>query len=136
MRIVFLLGFLPAFGWGCSCMVSPTGTPPCQSAWAYDAVFTGMVVEVTEPERPSVAPLEPAAFPQRKVRIRITEALTGIDPKLQEIVVETGLGGGDCGYAFIRGSDYIVYASKKQGGALSTGICSPTRLAADAAEDL
>jgi hypothetical protein len=140
MRILFLLGFLAAPAWGCSCSGSSTGTPPCQSAWQYDAVFTGMVAEITDPG-PSVAPpgaaaASPIAFPQRRVRIRITEALAGLDPKQQEIVIETGLGGGDCGYGFRRGLDYIVYASKKPGGAFSTIICAPTRLVEDAADDL
>jgi len=150
MRILFVLGFLAAQAWGCSCAASPTGTPPCQSAWQYGAVFTGMVLEIADPELP-VAPLgagaaelgrrvAPAAsslpFPQRKVRIKIAEALAGLDPNQQEIIIETGLGGGDCGYGFRRGVDYIVYASKKPGGSFSTSICSPTRLVENAAEDL
>ena len=139
MRILFVLGFLTAKAWGCVCGVSETGTPPCQSAWRYDAVFTGMVTEITDPERP-IAPPRPPTFPlpflQRKVRIKITEVLVGLDPNQQEVVIETGLGGGDCGYGFRRGMDYIVYASKKPGGGLSTGICSPTRLVESAAEDL
>jgi hypothetical protein len=70
------------------------------------------------------------------VRIRVTEALAGLDSTQQEIVIETGLGGGDCGYGFRRSLDYIVYASKKPGGGFATGICSPTRLVESAAEDL
>jgi hypothetical protein len=27
--------------------VSPSGNPPCQAAWQYDAVFTGTVEEIT-----------------------------------------------------------------------------------------
>jgi len=98
-----------------------------------------MVTEITDPG-PPIAPLEsaisPASFPQRKVRIKITEALVGLDPNQKEIVIETGLGGGDCGYGFHRNLDYIVYASKKRGGDFSTGICSPTRPVENAAEDL
>ena len=62
--------------------------------------------------------------------------LTGLDADLKEIVIETGLGGGDCGYDFRRGQDYIVYASKKPDGGWNTGICTPTRLVESAAEDL
>lgn len=127
--MLLVLGFLAANAWGCSCRVSPTGTPPCQYAWLYDAVFTGMVTEITDPG-PS-----PASFPQRRVRIKLIEALAGLDPNQKEIVIETGLGGGDCGYGFQRNLDYIVYASKRS-GEFSTGICSPTRPVEDAAEDL
>jgi Carboxypeptidase regulatory-like domain len=140
MRMILLLGFLAAQAWGCSCSVSPTGDPPCQSAWRYGAVFTGMVTEITDPGLPISPPDEtvasPLPFPQRKVRIRITEVLARLDPNQQEIVIETGMGGGDCGYGFRRGLDYIVYASKKPGGTFSTGICSPTRLVETAAEYL
>jgi hypothetical protein len=99
-----------------------------------------MVTEITDPGFPTVlpgrAPDSPAAFPQKKVRIRISEMLVGLEPGQKEIVIETGLGGGDCGFDFRRGFDYIVYASKKPGGGLSASICTPTRLVENAAEDL
>ena len=140
MRILFVLWLLAAEAWGCTCAVSPAGDPPCQSAWRYDAVFTGLVTEITDPGFPTVSPGRlpegPLAYPQKKVRIRITEMLRGLEPDQKEIVIETGLGGGDCGYDFRRGFDYIVYASKKPGGGLSASICTPTRLVENAAEDL
>ena len=142
MRILLVLSILTAPVWGCSCMVSPSGNPPCQSAWQFGAVFTGMVTEIADPGFPTVSPgrrtpdSPPLPFPQKKVRIRISEMLTGLDADLKEIVIETGLGGGDCGYAFRRGFDYIVYASKKPDGGWTTGICTPTRLVEDAADDL
>jgi hypothetical protein len=135
----FVLGFLAVKAWGCSCSVSLAGTPPCESAWRYDAVFTGVVTEITDPEI-RIGPIEPAtrssSFPQRKVRIKITEVLVGLEENQKEIVIETGQGGGDCGYSFQRGLEYIIYASKKPGGGFSTGICALTRLVENAAEDL
>ena len=131
---------LAANAWGCTCAGSPTGTPPCQYAWAYTAIFTGTVTGMMDPGPLRVPAGAPAAaplfFPQRKVRIDITEALTGLDRNQKEIEIETGLGGGDCGYGFQRGLEYIVYASKRPGGGFSTGICSPTRPLEKAAEDL
>ncbi len=62
--------------------------------------------------------------------------LTGLDADLKDIVIETGLGGGDCGYDFRRGVDYIVYASKKPDGAWTTGICTPTGPLEKAQEEL
>jgi hypothetical protein len=50
----------------------------------------------------------------------------------QEFVIETGLGGGDCGYRFEPGKSYLVYARHEDSGDLSTGICSPTSLLQDA----
>ena len=99
MRMLLVLCILTAPVWGCSCMVSPGGNPPCQSAWQFGAVFTGMVTEISDPGFPTVSPGQrppdsPVSFPQKKVRIRISEMLTGLDPDLKEIVIETGLGGG------------------------------------------
>src|ERR1017187_413737 len=97
MRILLVVGFLAIRAWGCSCGGSPTGNPPCQSAWQYGAVFTGMVTEIAEPGPPIATPGTAAApfpFPQRKVRIRISEALLGLDREEREIVIETGMGGG------------------------------------------
>jgi len=56
----------------------------------------------------------------------------------QDAVVEvsTGIGGGDCGYAFKSGERYLVYAYRTNDGRLGTGTCTPTRLASQAADDL
>jgi hypothetical protein len=128
MRAPLVLFFLAGTAWGCTCSVSPAGNPPCQSAWNHAAVFTGMVLDVTDP------PLTDSS--RRKVRFRIAESFHGLAPDQQEVAVETGRGGGDCGYAFIRGRDYIVYIWKTPDGALTTGICSPTKPLENAAEDL
>src|SRR3954471_23737714 len=125
MRVLLVLGFFAAKAWGCSCAGSPVGNPACQSAWQHDAVFTETVMDITQPGLP-IAPLG-RPFPQRRVRLRIAEAFVGLDPQQREIVIETGLGGGDCGYGFQQGFDSLVYAFKKPDGVLSTGICSPTR---------
>jgi len=148
MRMLLILGMITANGWACSCGVSPTGTPPCQSAWTHSAVFTGSVQEITEPGWPSapITSTSPRAAPsqytrrtgdrQRKVRFKIKEAFTGLDPSQKEIVIATGSGGGDCGYEFQRGVEYVVYAYNDREVGLSTGICSPTRPIDQAAEDL
>ena len=78
----------------------------------------------------------PLSFRKRIVRMQITEVLTGVDSGQQEIEIVTGMGGGDCGYSFKTGVDYIVYAYKNSEGRLETGICSRTRPLTQAAEDL
>lgn len=111
----------------------------CQSAWQHHAVFTGVVTDIASPGPRTFAPGQPrptGRFPQKQVSMKITRALTGLDASAKEITIETGLGGGDCGYGFERGVEYIVYAFKQPNGQLSTGICSPTRPVSSAAEDL
>jgi Carboxypeptidase regulatory-like domain len=125
--------------------------PPCQAAWSAAAVFTGTVIDITEPPPPprpetrggtasarrtvnDPVPLLP--WPKRVVRIQLREVLTGVDPGQKEIEIVTGMGGGDCGYAFQSGVDYVVYAYRNSEGRLETGICFRTRPLAQATEDV
>lgn len=136
--------------WACSCIGVST---PCAAAGASAAAFTGTVVSIVNAPPPIVAPAASptqtgrlpasrfAGSPQlprslRTVRIRIGEVLSGVEPGQQEIEILTGLGGGDCGYPFQTGADYVVYAYKNSDGHLETGICSRTRPLAQAGEDL
>jgi len=147
--IVLLLAPLSPV-WACSCV--PGSVPPCQAAWDYAAVFTGTVIDIADPapppqpqtagpktSRPSMI-YSPTAPPlssrKRVVRIQIAEVLNGVDPGQKEIEILTGMDGGDCGYAFQSGVDYIIYAYKNSEGRLETGICSRTRPLPQAAEDL
>jgi hypothetical protein len=115
------------------------------------AVFSGKVIEITEPPRPTPLPStggnatgrrlanDPAPLPTRPlrvVRLQIGEVLTGVDAGQKEIEILTGRGGGDCGYAFQTGFDYMVYAYRDAQGLLETGICSRTRPLAEAADDI
>jgi hypothetical protein len=77
----------------------------------------------------------PPPRPLRTIRIRIGEVLSGVEPGQQEIEILTGLGGGDCGYPFQTGAEYVVYAYKNPDGRLETGICSRTRPLAEAGDD-
>jgi len=56
--------------------------------------------------------------------------------QLSQVTVETGYGGGDCGYPFEIGQSYLVYAHRTPEGHLTTSICSRTRPAREATEDL
>jgi hypothetical protein len=71
--------------------------------------------------------------------IRVTKLYKGkIETNLLKII--TGMGGGDCGFEFRKGSEYIIYCSYEnkyyeQGEIvnrfLNTDICRRTRLIAD-----
>ena len=115
--------------WACHCMSSRE--PPCQAAWAADAVFVGRVLDIidVEPDRSRVETL----FNRRVVRLAIIESFRGTQGTIIEI--RTGRGGGDCGFPFEAQQDYLIYAHLN-GGALTAVTCSRTRLLKDAAEDL
>ena len=137
--------------WGCSCV---GGSTPCSAAGSAAAAFTGTVVSVADPPAPIITPgtgptgarrmaanrladnSTPPVRPLRTIRIRIGEVLSGVKPGQQEIEILTGLGGGDCGYPFQTGSEYVVYAYKNSDGRLETGICSRTRPLAEAGDDV
>lgn len=107
--------------------------------WQYQAVFTGVVTAINNPRMPvrqaGMPPPSFEAYPRQKIFLQVIRALTGLPAETKEIMIETGLGGGDCGYRFDRGVEYIVYAHGQPKGGLRTGICSPTRPVKDAAED-
>src|SRR5713226_7083575 len=125
MRILstlVLLGVPLSPLWACTCA---GGGSPCQAAGRSVAAFTGTVLAITDQaaqflpssntgvfaasRRQNGAPI-PSSPPARVVRMRVRDVLSGISPGQTEIEIVTGQGGGDCGYAFQTGIDYVVYA--------------------------
>jgi len=60
-------------------------------------------------------------------QLRVLESFRGAQKVGDIIDVQTGMGGGDCGYRFVVGSKYLV-DGWNQDGVLHTGICSITAL--------
>ena len=121
--------FAPAPADACSCV---GGIPLCETFWKTSAVFVGEVASIT-PTAPA-DPTQPSGlFARRRVRFTVEKTYRGDVGR--EVEVFTGMGGGDCGFNFIRGRKYLVFAHAFE-GRMTTGICSPTRLLADADEAL
>jgi hypothetical protein len=115
----------PAFA--CSCMAP---NPVCHSFWNTGAVFVGEVESITD--LPMVRTSPPAFFlNSRRVHLRVREQFSGAHT--EEVDVFTGLGGGDCGYAFAVGTSYLVFANARSDKNLATGICDRTKPLAEAA---
>jgi hypothetical protein len=129
-RVLVALALLLTFGTedarACSCGGSG---PPCEAAWRSDAVFAGTVRAVEEVDR-----LDGSEYRSRLVTIEVEHGFINAAPG--RIQLTTGMGGGDCGYRFVTGRRYLVYAWKTPSGRLSAGICSRTRPLEEAAEDL
>ena len=64
----------------------------------------------------------------------IEEAFKGI--KSKSVKIATSARGGSCGYFFEVGKEYLVYAYGSSEDSLGTSICSRTRSASDAQDDL
>lgn len=110
----------------CSC----AGTQvPCQAYGEASAVFVGTVIE----SRTITVKRGNYDSKQRVVRFTIDSPFRGVEGA--EVEVQTGLGGGDCGFGFVQTQQYLVYAYEHE-GKLSTGICTRTRPITRAGEDL
>lgn len=113
---------IPAMVAACRCGPDP----PCDESWKIgDVIFVGTVK--SKVTRDEVEPEGGSFITGRgySYYIQVTESLRGPYLAGQEIVVETGVGGGDCGYPFLPGKEYLVYAGGSKH--LSTNICTPTQ---------
>ena len=142
--LLVAVAWLPLRAEACSCM--RPGTPADQKAQSAQ-VFVGRVQTIEERtpgmDRSWLAavsdwfkdvfgddppPDEVRNFPYKRVGFAVSETFKG--PAAQHITVDTGMGGGDCGYFFETGQEYVVYAWSDE-GTLTTGICSLTGPASD-----
>lgn len=117
----------------CSCAGTISGKHACNDAVLYDAVFTGKVAHIEHVFHFVAAN---AGHETLHVAFEDVEVFRGAVRTGREIDLETGSGGGDCGYHFVQGMSYIVYASRMKDGSLWTGICSLTRPVSMAQEDI
>ncbi len=95
----------------------------------YETVITGKII--------SVKPYDSKIYPNGDetveeysnviVKIEIINSFKGQSKNTIEII--TGIGGGDCGYQFIVGEEYLIFAydngfyTEKDDGILETTIC-------------
>ena len=110
----------------CSC---GSGAPPCEAAWRADAVFAGIVTAIEQVDH-----LDGSSYRSSLVTIEIQRGFINASPGTVQLA--TGTGAGDCGYRFVTGRRYLVYASKTESGRISTSSCSRTRPLEEAADDI
>ena len=103
-------------------------TPPKESLEKSTTVFAGKVVDIDVPSGIVISSADPM-----KVTFDVSKVWKG--PNYKTLVVTTARDGTSCGYSFKQGEEYIVY-TYGEGDKLSTGICSRTKLLANAQEDL
>ena len=128
--LALLLVFLPAFADGaaaCSCM--PSG-PPCEAAWTADAVFVGTVR--------AIEPIDRAAdeWPYQPLLVRFDVESGYINAVPGALDLVTARHEPSCGYPFVKGVRYLVYALKSPSGRWTSSICSRTRPIHAARDDL
>jgi hypothetical protein len=85
-----------------------------------DAVFLGQAIDfVTKIDSPGIA-----------IKFRVAKSWKLVSTK--EVIIFTPFGNGSCGYHFIIGKQYLIYASEYKDGTLNTNICKGTALSAKA----
>ncbi|OZM57920.1 hypothetical protein CIB95_06075 [Lottiidibacillus patelloidae] len=117
--------FSPTRASACSC-VEPA---PVETEYKRaEAVFVGTVSNVIEKN-----PFN--GTPHKSVLLEVETVWKG--EKTTQVIITTGLGGGDCGISFKEGDKYLVYAFESYDNPklLRTGICSRTTLWKESLED-
>lgn len=150
--VVLAILFAAGDAVACSCVMLTSGDPvkdAVSAAGDEEVVFLGRVVAVAvvivDDEGAIVfenAPQPKTGSVLRLAVFRVEEMYKGTVAPLATII--TGGGGGDCGYSFEEGKEYIVFAGKatekRELGlvgstqALTTSICSYTQRADNALE--
>jgi hypothetical protein len=105
----------------CSCMKI---SPP-EGLSSSHAVFTG---EVT-----SIEPNEATKFGGLEVTLRVKQVWKGAPE--EEIKVHTASTGAACGYTFVKGMTYLVYAVRDRADPMRVSLCSRTAPVDNAKED-
>lgn len=106
----------------CSCMK----LNPSEGLSSSHAVFTGEVIEIERNEATKFGGLE--------VTLRVKDVWKGAPQA--EVKVRTAGSSAACGYSFVKGETYLVYAVNDEADPMRVSLCSRTALVANAKEDL
>lgn len=123
-----LLTVRPSVTYACSCVVPEE---PLKALEKSSAVFVGKVVDMKEPKGLIISSADPV-----KVTFEVDSSWKGI--KGNKVTLTTALWSASCGYEFVEGESYIVYAYARDGDfdKLEASLCSRTKLLTAASEDL
>ncbi|MEK5520889.1 hypothetical protein MHI39_01205 [Heyndrickxia sp. FSL K6-6286] len=124
---IIFIGSFPSITSACSCAELPGVEEEFERS---KAVFSGKVIDIREKRSLK-------GYTTKSVLFEVTNTWKGVEQS--QIIITTGQGGGDCGYDFKEGEEYLVYAyestmyGKKT---LVTIICDRTNELGSSEEDL
>ena len=122
-----VLSLLPRPAFACSC--APPGTP-LETLEGATAVFVGEVVSVEAPE-----PVDGAISTADPVKVTFAVNTVWKGQVQPELTLTTPRMDASCGYTFVIGQTYLVYAYGHS-TSLETHLCTRNQPIADAADDL
>lgn len=153
LLVVLNLFTQPSIAYACSCVADIT-IP--ENFAIHDAVFAGKVVRIVDNYSPFYSTADhilyrldqPSYFFYKFVRndekrlgfsifFKVTNSWKGIESTY--VSVNTGRGGGDCGYSFSQNKEYLIYAGYGYGipgNYWVTSICSGNSIFTHDLEDL
>jgi len=120
-------------------MFNPTGVSACSCASPQSvetelenktAVFSGKVIKIQEKSTFSFS--QSSADPV-SVLFEVKSIWKGVNQS--QVIVSTAMSSASCGFEFVEGNDYLVYAYG-EGDQLGTGLCERTTLLQNANKDL
>ena len=115
----------PSAADACSCARPGSA---CEEFSRVDAVFVGRVIGI----QPST---ESPKFGTRRVQLAVVEALRGVSPGTVSVRTYSA-DGGSCGFPFVEGETYLVYAFAPEPGVLVVTMCGRTRVAAEVPDEI
>ena len=98
--IILFISSFPSNISACSCAELPSVEEEFERS---QAVFSGKVVDVRE--KRSIK-----GYQTKSVLFEVTNTWKGVEQS--QIIITTGQGGGDCGFDFKEGQEYLVYANE------------------------
>ena len=141
LYLCLLLFVTISFNEASACWCMSGDGPACQQAWdkSVDAVFLGRVEKIEASQKagwglPAGAVSMTMMGHVNQVSISVEEGYRGVTAKAIQVYTESS--GAGCGYAFKEGERYLVFASKTKDEKLIVSLCSATKPAQYADEDL
>lgn len=98
--VIFIIGSFPSITSACSCADLPSVEEEFERS---KTVFSGKVVDIKER-------LSLKGYTSKSVLFEVTNTWKGVEQS--QIIITTGQDDGDCGYNFIKGEEYLVYANE------------------------
>jgi hypothetical protein len=127
LMVIFVSGSFPSVTSACSCAELPTAAEELERS---KAVFSGKVLDIKNKRSAD-------GYMTKSVLFEVTNTWKGVTQS--QITITTGQGGGDCGFTFTEGQEYLVYAYESDmygSKALVTGICDRTNYMTSLKDDL
>lgn len=124
---MLIIGSFPSVTKACSCAEPPSVESELERS---KAVFSGKVLDIREKRSLN-------GYTMKSVLFEVINTWKGI--RQSQMIITTGQGGGDCGFDFKEGKEYLVYAKKSSmygTKSLVSIICDRTNELSSSKEDL